>query len=636
MKLTRPVIFIFLFLSSFWCISQESYNLFSIPKELTENSNSVVLEELIEVDASNIKKMKVKTRRVVAVLNKLGKGDSRTYEFYNEHTRVRKISAEVYDALGNQKKRYKKKDFKDASRGGGDMYVDSRVMYLDFTPTFYPYIMVFESEVETGDSGLLSSMWFLQGYAESLLKTEMRIHYGADNKIRYKGKNLEGFDISISDHPQELILSGKNIPALRYEEYSPSYAQILPHVLLAFNTFQLKNVTATVEDWNDFGSWMDETLLGDVNEVSPATISKMKQLISGETTNEGKARKIYEYVQDKVRYVSIQIGIGGWKPMPASEVDNLSYGDCKALTNYTKVLLDAVGVPSYYTIVYGNETKRDMDESFASIQGNHVILGIPDGDEITWLECTSQDLPFGYIGNFTDDRNVVAITPEGGKLIRTKSYASVENSQKTAASVQLHKNGNLHAEFKSISKGLQYEDKYVLVKRKEADVVKYYKNRWNHINGFSISEVQFENDKEKVTFTENLQLESSNYLTSVGNDFLLTPNIFNQWDYIPPKIEHRKQKVKINRGFLDEDVIHFDLPADLKIESLPESTLIKNQFGVYEVNFTRLSEQSFEYRRKLHIEKGEYAPEEYDQYREFIRAINRTDRTKILISKNKT
>jgi heterodisulfide reductase subunit A-like polyferredoxin len=30
----------------------------------------------------------------------------------------------------------------------------------------------------------------------------------------------------------------------------------------------------------------------------------------------------------KSRYVSIQVGIG-WKPMDASDVDRLGYGDCK-------------------------------------------------------------------------------------------------------------------------------------------------------------------------------------------------------------------------------------------------------------------------------------------------------------------
>lgn len=630
MKWLFRLIFIFFSVSFF---AQGDYTLLSIPPELLKNTNSVVIEEVVDVDATNIRKMKVTTRRVVAVLNKKGVGDARAYEFYNEDSRVRKISAEVYDAFGNRKNRYKKKDFLDVSRSGSNMYLDSRVVYLNYTPTFYPYILVFESEVETADSGLLSSQWILQGYAESLMKSEMNIHFSSDNKIRYKGKNLDGYDITISETPNELSIKAKNIPALRYEEYSPSEAEILPHVLLAFNRFQLKNVLASVDSWQDFGTWMDRALLADVDDISNATISKINQLISDETTNEAKARKIYQYVQDKVRYVSIQIGIGGWKPMPASDVDRLSYGDCKALTNYTKVLLDAVGIPSYYTIVYGSETQRDMEEDFVSIQGNHVILGVPNGDEITWLECTSQDVPYGYIGSFTDNRNVIMITPEGGKLTRTKSYESLENTQVTKTTIQLQATGKIQANFKSISEGLQYEDKYGLIKKNESDVDRYYKNRWGYINGFSILDYEFDNNRDSIAFTEKLNLALPNYIISVGESFLLAPNVFNQFTEIPPQIRNRKQNLIIRNGFFDDDMVTIEIPSEMIIESVPEAIRIENKFGTYEVVFTKLSEQLLGYHRKFHLTRGEFSPDTYQEYRDFLRTVSRADQIKILLTK---
>lgn len=618
-----------IFLSSFG----QEYSILSIPPELTKNSNSVVIEEIIDIDATNIRRMTISTRRVVAVLNKLGIGDSRAYEFYNENSRVKKIEAEVYDAFGNRNKRFKKKDFLDVSRSGENMYADSRVLYLEYIPTSYPYIMVFESEVETGDSALLQNHHFLHGYAESVRKTEMTIQYHPDAKVRYKGKNLEGYDVTISETPNKLTIRAENIPAFRHEEYSPSQSEIFPHVLLTFNKFQLKNVMATVTNWEDFGIWMHHTLLSDVNDISDKTIAEINRLIQNETTQEAKAKKIYQYVQDKVRYVSIQIGIGGWKPMPASEVDKLGYGDCKALTNYTKVLLDAVGIPSYYTIVYGNQTPQNIDEDFASIQGNHVILGIPEGDKITWLECTSQSTPYGYIGSFTDDRNVVIITPEGGKLSRTKLYNSEENKQITHAAVQINRKGEIQVKFESTSKGLQYEDKYLLEKRKESEIDQYYKNRWNHINGFTIGEYDFYNNREDVKFTEKLTLNLQNYTTAVGNDFLLAPNIFNQHNTIPPKISERKQKLKINRGYTDEDFISIEIPSNMQVESLPESVSLKNTFGTYETNFQKITNTYIAYHRRFHLKKGEYSPEEYDNFRLFLREVSQADRTKILLTK---
>ena len=77
---------------------------------------------------------------------------------------------------------------------------------------------------------------------------------------------------------------------------------------------------------------------------------------------EEKAKKIYQFVQDKTRYISVQVGIGGWKPFNTSEVDKLGYGDCKALTNYTMSLLKAAGVTSNYCVVYGGDDIMSLEE----------------------------------------------------------------------------------------------------------------------------------------------------------------------------------------------------------------------------------------------------------------------------------
>jgi len=88
------------------------------------------------------------------------------------------------------------------------------------------------------------------------------------------------------------------------------------------------------------GNWQKENLLKGRRDLSETTIQEVTTLVSKASTNKEKAKLIYQYVQNKTRYISIQLGIGGWKPILASEVDRLGYGDCKALTNYTKALLD--------------------------------------------------------------------------------------------------------------------------------------------------------------------------------------------------------------------------------------------------------------------------------------------------------
>ena len=72
----------------------------------------------------------------------------------------------------------------------------------------------------------------------------------------------------------------------------------------------------------------------------------------------------------------MQEGIGGWKPIAANKVDAVGYGDCKGLVNYTKALLDAVGVKSHYSVVWAGQRKTSVEKNFFSMQGNHVILNI--------------------------------------------------------------------------------------------------------------------------------------------------------------------------------------------------------------------------------------------------------------------
>src|SRR5690606_21959656 len=113
------------------------------------------------------------------------------FEFYDGNSSVKHIEVKIYDRHGKQMERFKKKDFIDVSRTGINMYSDDRMMFLNYTPTTYPYIVVFESETETGDSAFIDSWYPLGDYAESTQKSVMKIKYSPDNKPKYKTKNLE-------------------------------------------------------------------------------------------------------------------------------------------------------------------------------------------------------------------------------------------------------------------------------------------------------------------------------------------------------------------------------------------------------------------------------------------------------------
>src|SRR5690554_4055100 len=143
MKFMKTIFWLAVFLCSTHISAQKNYSIASINKELMEYSNSIVVDELVEIDVTDINKMRTKTHRVMAVLNKMGDQDTNLREFYDSNSKVKNIEARIYNALGREIGRYRKKDFNDVSRTGNNMYADSRVLFLRYTPTTYPYIVVY-------------------------------------------------------------------------------------------------------------------------------------------------------------------------------------------------------------------------------------------------------------------------------------------------------------------------------------------------------------------------------------------------------------------------------------------------------------------------------------------------------------
>ena len=367
---------------------------------------------------------------------------------------------------------------------------------------------------------------------------------------------------------------------------------------------------------------------------SEETKAKMKLLVGDEKDPIKKAKLIYDYVQKKVRYVSIQEGIGGWKPMPASDVDRLGYGDCKALTNYTKALLTAVDVPSYYTKLYGSNYKTDIVSDFVSQQGNHIILAIPIGSGYTWLECTSQDDPFGFQGTFTDDRTVLVVKPSGGEIVRTNVYHDEGNTQQDRGTYTLSANGDLSGKITIVSQGSQYSRKAPIQNWNPLEKESHYKEYWDNINNLKLEKIAFSNDKENIKFTENIEINAVNYGAISNGKMMFAVNVFNQYTGSIKRIRNRKNPFEIQRGYVDTDEINVVLPLGFSIEFLPANFELNSKYGAYKTEIIKKDATNLIYKRTLFVKKGLYSNKEYDEYRLFMEQISKNDNAKIILTLN--
>ena len=633
LKSTLSVLFLIIISTSF---AQENLKTsFTIPANLIQNANAVIRSSDVQINLKSSSEMSVLENRIVTILNKEGDDAINAYVHYDNNVKIKDLEVIVYNAAGAQIKKIKKNDFKDVSAvDGGTLYSDSRVKYLEYTPIAYPYTMEFICETQTSNTAFIQSFRPINEYFLSIEKSTYQISFPNDLTIRTKQKNFESFDLKKEELDGIIKYEVKNIQPIKPEKYAPAFFGIAPKVLVTSNQFTLEGVHTQVENWDDFGKWMYHDLIKSTHDLPANTISMVQELVKDEPNDIAKAKIIYKYVQDKVRYISVQVGIGGWKPFNASEVDRLGYGDCKALTNYTMSLLKAAGIQSNYTVVYAGKSQRSLEEDFSAMQGNHVILNIPQEDnEDIWLECTSQKLPFGFIGDFTDDRDVLVITPEGGKIQHTKKYKVEDNIQTIKGNYSVSNDGALEVDVLVNSKGIQYDDKYWLETETERDLDTHYKKRWRYINDISIKNMVIENNKNDIEFIEDINFKATNYTKIIGNRMLLTINALNRNTHVPDRYRNRKFPLNVKRGFMDVDEVEIEIPSEYKIESLPNNSDIKNKFGHYKTEIVVKGENTLIYKREFVINDGEFPKEDYKDFRGFYKEVAKQDNSKVALIK---
>ena len=610
--------------------SQDSYQAIVLNPDLQSNANAIVRSSTIDVSIEARDKIVITEQRVVTVLNERGQRHVGAVVYYDQSKSIKTLEAVVFNAFGKEIKKFKKKDFTDVSVADGvSIFTDNRARYIDYTPVSYPYTVVFNLEVVSSNTAFIPQWFPIDDYYLSVEKASYKIQNQTDIPLDFKASNLEAFKIEkMSDYNY----LANNLSAIKREAYSPSFYSVAPSVKFALKQFSMLGVEGDNNSWSDFGKWMSDKLIDGTQELPETVKVEIKALTQNAKTDLEKAKIVYQFMQNKTRYISVQVGIGGWKPMLASDVDRLGYGDCKGLSNYTKALLDEVGVTSFYTIVYGGQDVRSIDASFSSLQGNHAILSIPDNNGYITLECTSQSTPFGYNANFTDDRDVLIVTPSGGEIVHTKVYSTNENSQVINSNIILDSLGGFKAKLNITSKGTQY-DKYRRIEvQTEKENKLYYKDNFSDINNLQVNNMLFNNDKDNIVFKEDLDLQVDKYVTKAGDRWLMQPNFFNKFKTAPPRYKNRQLPFEIDRGFVDEDQYQITLPENVKVEALQDDVVIKNKFGEYHYSIKQTDDKNLVFKRKIIINKGQFSKEDYSAFRKFRLAIVKHDKSKIVLT----
>ena len=627
----------FLLLLGFNTQAQQGYDAGSIPKELLSHARSVIREYEVTIEVKSINVISEHVKYVVTVLNKNGDRDARLKLGYDKIEQIKSIKGLVYNEYGIPVQKFNDHDFSDHSRVDGySLFEGAR--YKSFTPAIntYPYTIAYEYDIYSKQTLFLPD-WTpnkdnLPGV--SVQHSSYKLTCKPDFNIRYKQLNInqqvaESENAGLKSYFWEI----SNFKAVRDEPFSPLDEQLYPMVKLAPENFSYAGVTGSFTNWQQFGSFICNKLLQNRQTLPPETVQYIKDLTQDIAGPKLKAKKIYEYVQQKTRYVSVQIGIGGYQPFTATEVDQLSYGDCKALVNYMQSLLNAVGIESYYVLNMADITKRNALPDFASMnQFNHVILCMPFKNDTTWVDCTSKDAPFGYLGDFTDDRLVVACTPQGGKLMHTPAYPAATNTQTRNGLFTIDATGNLSGTMTTQFKGTQYDNRDELINETFTEQVKKVKENYPIENLEVAAYTLTQNKSLDPVTTETLKLQARDYMAQNGGRFFFIPNLANRYAPNAKEVFNRTNDVYINRGYTDTDEITYTLPDGFTIKNKPLMVVLNKPFGKYTV-MCLLNGRKLTYKRTIQLNNGTYSKDTYADLVDFCQAINSADNYTVTLEK---
>ena len=604
------------------------------------DADAIVLEKVLTFHVKGPGKATRIDRHSILVNNANGRDEAgELYIKYNKFKKIKKLEGRLLDAEGQVIRKLKKDDIEDYSAvSNNSLFDDSRVRVAELYHHTYPYTVEFETKIEY--NGLIGwPTWYPQDANRLVLSTRFELNVPAQTPVRYQNNNIDVEPVVKTQKKRTIYtwsLSG--LLPWESESYGPVWAEQAPTVMTAPARFEIEGRPGDMSSWTAFGHWY-YTLNAERDHLIPAEQHKVQALTADAKTDREKAERLYGYMQESTRYVSIQLGIGGWQTLPAGDVCENRYGDCKALTNFMYAMLKAVGIKSYPALVKAGTRVPRIRADFPSNQFNHVILAIPTAADTTWLECTSQTLPFGHLGTFTEDRNVLLITPEGGKLVRTPKTRPADNRQIRSATVKLHPTGDATASINTRYTGNQQDRVHSALLQTSAKDRETWLRETLDVPSFKLTATDFSSvDARGPKTTLPISLELPRYATRSGTRLFFQPNLLERWSHIPDALDMpRVHPVRAAPfPYIDVDTVYYHIPKGYQIEAAPEKVNLKTDFGWYFAEIKPDDPTTLRYVRYLKMEKTWLPAGAYEAYRNFIKTIVQTDQSRIVLVRRKT
>jgi uncharacterized protein DUF3857 len=590
--------------------------------EHDEKTDAVLLlsEDTFSVQGNG--KMKRIERRVYKILRPDGRTYGTVYATFDSETKINSIHGWCIPAQG---KDYEVKD-KDAAETGllgvqdGVLMTDLKAKVLTIPAADPGNIVGYELEQEVHPY-ILQDVWRFQRMGVPVRESHYSLQLPAGWEYKAMWLNhAEQAPASAGSGQWQWVMT--NVPAVKSEDSMPPLSGVAGRMIVSL--FPPGGSGAKgFESWNDMARW-EEDLDRGRRDASPEIKQKVAALTGSAPTTLAKMQTLARFVQTDIRYVAIELGIGGLQPHPAAEIFTHHYGDCKDKANLLGSMLHEIGVASFHISINTRRGGAAPDRPPTEEWFNHEILAIRLPDDVKdpsllavldhpklgrllIFDPTDEWTPFGYLRGELQANYGLLVTDDGGELIRLPQLSAALNGVVRTAKLTLSPSGTLSGDFVEQRKGDYGTLQRASLKSvaKDADKIKFLETLLSHsLPSFQITKASLLNlNHPELPFGYQYSLVAQNYAKTAGNLLLVRPRVLgsNSSDLLETK-EPRRYPIEFDGPWENSDTIEIAIPAGYEVDDLPPPVNADYSFASYHSK-TEVAGNSLKYTRTFEVKE---------------------------------
>jgi len=559
------------------------------PGQYPAEANAVVLLDDESLTVTGSGQAEVLHRRVVRILRPQGREEALFGMYLSPGEKVQSLHAWSIDSAGRQYE-IKEKEFADHSPFYGEMYSDIHYRIAEAPAGNPGSVVAFEYAVKR-KLWMNQWSWFFQA---NIPVDEARFTLQLPSGWEYK----DSWANHAAQKPSP-VGSGRwqwicqNLPGIPDEKHSPYWHALAGHMELAL--FE-PGAASNFGSWKAIGDWYYR-MASDRREANPDITAKAQQLTANAASFDAKVRALTAFLQTEVRYVAIEIGIGGYQPHPASDIYRMRYGDCKDKVTLLSAMLKAVGIDSDYVLVHTERGVVKPDVPAADF--NHAILAIPlpanvpatqyrsvvktaSGSYLIF-DPTDEYTPVGDLRTALQGSYGLLVTPSGGELIKLPVLPPDSNVLARQGKFTLQADGSLSGNVTERFTGTHAAHRRALLANENdsqrSKALDHYLE--TSLKNISVQQVKFGDigSREK-DLTLEYEVTANGYAQHSGPLVLVRTRVLGEMA-IDLDWAKRKLPVELSGATKEEDTFEIQLPPGYTVDDLPDAKQLDVGFATY-------------------------------------------------------